>query len=421
MTYYALDNSTVLDYVRSQPELKIFFSDLSALSAQEVGDGNLNMVFIIRNFRAPAESMVIKQALPYLRVLGESYPLTRERMRFEAQALLLYNELTPGLAPQVYVYDEEMSLVAMEHLKNHEVMRKPLVARKQFPLFADHISTFLAHVLFKTSDLYRTGHEKKTLQASYINPSLCKIQEDFVFTNPYMESPENTWNPHIDSDVQAVRQNIPLKLAIIELKEKYMTQGQALIHSDLHTGSIMVNEQDTRVIDPEFSFFGPMGYDIGALLSNLVLNFGAHFAHTPDAAARVAYQNYLTETIHDIWTQFAAKFELLWLETSTGELVPNAYWHFPGGESAFAAYRQQYMRHLLQDTAGLGACESLRRMMGVVSVWDISSIEDNHLRGTAERFVIRVSSRWIIERGSFNSIDDLVGIIREEANSVRFD
>lgn len=421
MDYHALDNSTVLDYVRNQPKLRSFFSDLSALSAQEVGDGNLNMVFIVRNLHVPSESMVIKQALPYLRVLGESYPLTRERMRFEAQALLLYNELTPGLAPEVYVFDEDLSLVAMEHLKNHEVMRKPLVARRKFPLFADHISTFLAQVLFKTSDLYRTGHEKKSLQARYINPSLCKIQEDFVFTNPYMESPENNWNPQINAEVEAVRRNVPLKLAIIELKEKYMTQGQALIHSDLHTGSIMVNEQDTRVIDPEFSFFGPMGYDIGALLSNLVMNFGAHFAHTADAAERKAYQSYLIETIREIWLQFAAKFEQLWLENNTGELVPNTYWNFEGGEAAFTAFRQRYIRQLLQDTAGLGACESLRRMMGVVSVWDISSIHDNQLRAVAERFVIRVSSRWIIERGSFNSIDDLVGIMEEEANSLHFE
>src|SRR5690606_39770201 len=68
-------------YVRSQPELKALFSDLSNLSAREVGDGNLNMVFIVSNPRAPTESLVIKQALPYLRVLGESYPLRSEERR----------------------------------------------------------------------------------------------------------------------------------------------------------------------------------------------------------------------------------------------------------------------------------------------------------------------------------------------------
>src|SRR5690606_3102530 len=203
MTYRALDENTILDYVRGSDRLREHFSDLSALECEEVGDGNLNLVFIIRNRNDSSESLVVKQALPYLRVAGDSWPLTRERMRFEAQALMLYNELTPGLAPQVYLYDDEMSLVAMEHLSQHEVMRKPLVARKRFPRFADQISTFLANVLFKTSDLYLSGVDKKALQATYINPHLCKIQEDFVFTNPYMESPENNWNPEIDPEVQA--------------------------------------------------------------------------------------------------------------------------------------------------------------------------------------------------------------------------
>jgi len=418
MTYRALDENTILDYVRGSDRLREHFSDLSALECEEVGDGNLNLVFIIRNRNDSSESLVVKQALPYLRVAGDSWPLTRERMRFEAQALMLYNELTPGLAPQVYLYDDVMSLVAMEHLSQHEVMRKPLVARKRFPRFADQISTFLANVLFKTSDLYLSGVDKKALQATYINPHLCKIQEDFVFTNPYMESPENNWNPEIDPEVQAVRSNTALKLAIAELKEKYMTQGQALIHSDLHTGSIMVNAEDTRVIDPEFSFFGPMGYDVGALLSNLVLNFGSHYAHTPDAAEREAYQSYLIDLMRDIWQQFEAKFERLWVENNCGEQVPNAYWRYPGGEEAFAAYRKRYLRQLLQDTAGLGACESLRRMMGIVSVWDISSIQDLKQRAVAERFVIRVSSRWIMERASFSSIEDMLAILREEATAV---
>lgn len=416
MSYRALDESTVLDYVRSRPKLAAHFSDLNALRAEEVGDGNLNLVFIVRGSQ-PGESAVIKQALPYLRVAGASWPLTRERMRFEAQALLLYNELTPDLSPEVYEYDEEMSLVGMEFLGAYEVMRRPLVARQRFPHFVEHITTFLATVLFKTSDLYLTGVAKKTLQATYVNPHLCKIQEDFVFTNPYLESPENNWNREIDAEVQAVRRNVPLKLAIADLKQKYMTQAQALIHSDLHTGSIMINADDTRVIDPEFSFFGPMGYDVGALLSNLLLNYASHYAHTPDRAERAAYQEYLVSLIHDVWQGFAQKFEALWIEHNSGELVPNNYWNFPGGSAAFAEYRRLYLRQLLQDTAGLGACESLRRMMGIVSVWDITSIADLRRRAVAERFVIRVSSRWIMERTGFNSIDDMVGVLLEEASS----
>jgi len=415
VTYHALDNTTILDEVRRRDALRSVFSDTSALAAEEIGDGNLNLVFIVRNTKNPAEAIVVKQALPYLRVAGDSWALTRERARFEAQALQVYNDLAPGLAPQVYEYDEEMSLLAMEYLGQHEVMRRPMVARRRFPHFADHLSTFLAAVLFKTSDLYLTGVAKRTMAATFVNPHLGKIQEDFVFTNPYMTSPENQWNPEIAAEVEAVRRNAPLKLAIAELKEKYMTHAQALIHSDLHTGSIMVNETDSRVIDPEFAFFGPMGYDVGALLSNLMINFASHYAHTPDAAAREMYQAWIVETIRELWTQFAAKFEQLWIAHNSGELVPNAYWDFSGGDDAFARFRRQYLRQLLQDTAGLGACESLRRMMGIVTVWDISSIADLKQRAVSERFVIRVSSRWIQERASFDSIDDLLGIMREEA------
>ncbi len=244
MAYAALDNSTVLDYLRTVTALEGILPPDADLSAREVGDGNLNQVFIVQSRGAdgaPNGSVVLKQALPYLRVAGESWPLTRERMRFETQALMKHNELAPGLAPQVYHFDNEMSLVVMEDLSALEVMRRPLVARKRFPHFADHISTFLARTLFFTSDLYLTGLEKKELQATFINPHLCKIQEDFVFTNPFMESAENHWNPLIDDEVQAVRRDGELKLAIAELKEGYMTRGQALIHSDLHTGSIMAD------------------------------------------------------------------------------------------------------------------------------------------------------------------------------------
>jgi 5-methylthioribose kinase len=233
---------------------------------------------------------------------------------------LKHNELAPGLAPLVYAQDEDMSLVIMEYLRKHEIMRKPLVERKKFPHFTDHISTFMARCLFFTSDLYLTGLEKKELQAKFINPHLCKIQEDFVFTNPYMESAENSWNPEIDAEVQAVRANGELKLALAEMKESYMTRGQALIHSDLHTGSVMVNDTDTRVIDPEFAFFGPMGFDVGAILENLVLNYLSHFAHTPDPDERADYQAYLLGMVRDVWNEFARKFDAIWLANNCGEL-----------------------------------------------------------------------------------------------------
>jgi len=413
MTYHALDSYSVLDYLRATPALAMVLEPNAPLHAREVGDGNLNLVFIVEG--DSGQSVVVKQALPYLRVAGESWPLTRERMRFETQALLKHNELAPGLAPQVYHFDEEMSLVVMENLSGLEVMRRPLVARKRFPNFADHISTFLARTLFFTSDFYLTGVEKKELQAKFINPHLCKIQEDFVFTNPFMESPENHWNALLDAEVQTVRQNSALKLAIAEMKAGFMTRGEALIHSDLHTGSIMANAELTKVIDPEFAFFGPIGFDVGAVLENLVLNYLAHFAHTPDAETRREYQAYLLDLVREIWTQFAVKFDTLWVEHNRGELMPAKYWAYPGGAEAFAEFRRRTLARILQDVAGFGGAKMLRRMMGIVSVWDITSITDLEQRAVAERLAIRIGSRWVTERQEITCVEDLLAIVSEEA------
>ncbi len=419
MAYTPLNENTVVDYIKSRPKVwGVLFDKDAELEVEEVGDGNLNLVFVLRNKKNPEQTAVLKQALPYLRVAGESWPLTRERMRYETQALLKHNELAPGLVPAVYDLDEEMSLVIMENLGRHEIMRKGLVARKRYPHFVDHITTFLVNSLFYTSDLYLTGPEKKLLQAKFVNEQLRKLQEDFVYTNPYMDSPENNWNPLVDDEVQAVRSDGELKMAIAEMKDAYMNHSEALIHADLHTGSIMLNEEDTRMIDPEFAFFGPMGYDVGAVLQNLVLNYLSHYGHTEDPEVREEYQEYILSMVRDIWNEFARKFDETWKNNNRGELVPNKYWDFPGGQEAFAEFRKRYIHRILQDTAGHGGTKFLRRMMGIVSVWDITSIEDPKKRAVAERAAIHIGRRWVLERKSVDSIDDLIDIVREEYRKV---
>ncbi len=416
MAYTALNEITVIDYLKTRPGLKGFLSRDIELKAREGGDGNLNLVFFVTNAALETDGVVVKQAVPYLRVAGDSWPLTLERMRFETQALLLYNQLVPGLVPIVFDNDPEMSLVVMEYLGKHEIMRKALVNRRRFPHFVDHISTFLARTLYMTSDMYLTGVQKKELQAKFINPHLCKIQEDFVFTNPYMASEENRWNPLVDAEVQAVRRNGRLKVCMAEMKEKYMTQAQAMIHSDLHTGSIMLNDEETRVIDPEFGFFGPIGYDVAAVLQNLSLNYLSHFAHTPDPIERANYQDYLLDTIEQIWSQFAQKFDSLWEQENNGELMQSKYWEFEGGELAFASFRQRYLDRIFHDMVGFSGSKILRRMMGIVSVWDITSIGDLERRAEVERMAIRIGTRWLLERDSIRTMQDYLGIIKEESS-----
>ena len=82
------------------------------------------------------------------------------------------------------------------------------------------------------------------------NGELCKITEDLIFTEPYMVCDRNRWTtPQLDDIAREFREDTTLKLAVSRLKVKFMASAEALIHGDLHTGSVMLTETDTRIID----------------------------------------------------------------------------------------------------------------------------------------------------------------------------
>src|SRR5271157_4980557 len=90
MPYHALNEKTLVAYLLGRPAVAARFDRGADLTVKEVGDGNLNLVFIVANRDEPAQDVIAKQALNYLRVAGESWPLTRERMRSESQAMQTY-------------------------------------------------------------------------------------------------------------------------------------------------------------------------------------------------------------------------------------------------------------------------------------------------------------------------------------------
>ena len=77
----ALTAESVVDYVASKPALAQRVGGENASTckgwqAREIGDGNINFVFLVEG---PAGGVIVKQALPYVRVVGESWPLTQVR------------------------------------------------------------------------------------------------------------------------------------------------------------------------------------------------------------------------------------------------------------------------------------------------------------------------------------------------------
>jgi 5-methylthioribose kinase len=363
--YRILKEADLRDYLSGLPEIAGTLGGPPAnWTISEVGDGNLNLVFIIKGSKG---GIAVKQALPYVRLVGESWPLPLSRSHYECLALTHQARLAPKLVPAVLHQNKALALVAMELLEPHIIMRKGLVAGTIYPRFVDDITTFLARTLFFSSDLAVSAAEKKEGIAAFAgNHALCKITEDLIFTDPYRVAEQNRWTtPWLDATAARFREDLEAHVAISRLKLKFMGAPEALIHGDLHTGSIMVTARETRVIDPEFAFYGPMGFDIGAVIGNLLMAYLASPGHERSAGDRRDFEAWVLEAVEAVWTEFARKFLEFWRNEAKGDAYPNTLFEGSAGAQRLEAERQVYMARLFADTVGFAAAKTIRRILGL--------------------------------------------------------
>ncbi|MCX8100396.1 MAG: S-methyl-5-thioribose kinase [Geminicoccaceae bacterium] len=402
--YRALGETTVAAFLARLPEIRDRLGgEPAAWRVREVGDGNLNLVFLVEG---PEGSVCVKQALPYVRLVGESWPLGLERARFEWEALLVEHRLAPGRVPEPLHFDETLYAIVMERLAPHIIMRKGMIAATVYPNFAEQIAEFMANTLYFTSDLGMPAAQKKKLLERFApNVELCKITEDLIFTDPYMEHERNRWtSPQLDDAARAIREDLPLKQAVALLKLKFLCEAQALVHGDLHTGSIMVTATDTRVIDPEFAFLGPIGFDVGKLMGNLLMSCASQPGHERRPGERADYQAWILRTLQELWNGFEQRFLELWRRHPEGDAFPRAHFLGPEGERALEAARRRYMRQLFEDSLGYAGTSMIRRTLGLAHNADMETIADPDRRAACERRNLALARELIVEASCFTDI-----------------
>ena len=320
----------------------------------------------------------------------------------------------PGLTPEIYRFDPVMMLIAMELLEPHIIMRRGMIQGIRYPRAATDMAEYMARTLFFTSDLGTSAGEKKARVALFCgNTALCKLTEDVIFTEPYMVHDNNRWtSPQLDDIAAAFRADAPLKRAVSRLKCKFMGNAEALIHGDLHTGSIMVTQEDTRVIDPEFAFYGPMGFDIGAFVGNLLLNYFSQDGHATEADDRSAYKAWVLETAETFWHAFAARYGALWAERK-GDAYPAALFDGPDGAASLAQARDDAIAALFTDTIRFGAAKMIRRILGIAHNIDFEWIEDPDRRAACERPALLLGRELLLNAAAYSTIEAVTDAARE--------
>lgn len=397
--YFLMNVHDAAEY--AMEKLPDFGWDKATVQSREIGDGNLNYVF--RVWDDKGHSVIVKHAGEQLRISADMRVST-DRNRIESEILQIQDKYAPGSVPKIYMYDTVMSACIMEDLSDHRMMRYAMMDHEIFPHFAEDITTFMVNTLLQTTDVTMEHKEKKALVKSFINPELCEITEDLVLMEPYndLNGRNLVFPPNKEFVQRELYDDKKLHLEVAKLKFQFMNNAQALLHGDLHTGSIFIKPDSTRVFDPEFAFYGPIGYDVGNVIANLVFAWDNGRAHNEKA-----FCDWALETIVQVVDLFKEKFLKAFDEKVTEPMAK------------VEGFKEYYLDTVLADTAGYAGTELHRRTVGMAQVKDVTTIDDERKRALAERINILLGKELIMRRDTFKTGQDYLDALRRAADKAR--
>lgn len=370
-----LNLKTVVEYMRTDPNGTGIFSPAHDLMAEELGEQTINLVFRVWSMQDPGRSVVLKQALPYVSRIGKGWPLTPERLNIEAATMQLHHIHCPDRVPELYRHDPQTYIMIIEDLRPRQVVRDALNEGQRFNLLGKQMGKYLGQVLGKTSDFGQPTVEKRKKRAKFANPYLARLTEDLILINPFKE---NGWgNREGISDrkeLQTLRQDPAVLERMALLRYRYRNSTQALLHGDLHLGSILADQTTAKVIDLEFATYGPMGFDIGMLMGSLLINWAGR--EKPE---------YHLGMIDDLWESFTREIRSSWRK------LDRQQWP--------ASFLEKLLIQFWEDAAGYAAAEMVRRVAGMTPVSDLERIENPALRREMDCDLVTMAGELLKDSG----------------------
>ena len=376
-----LDLATLPDYLRQRrAEIRMFESETD-LRIEEIGDGNLNTVYRVSDAARPERSVVLKHAPPYIKILGPEYPLSIERLTYESRALDIYNQFARGTVPELYYFDAETAVIAMEDLRDAQVLRADLIAGRVDTGIAEQIGRFMGTVHSRTYVENLDSTAVQHYRQQFANTTMQSITADYVFTFPYTEHETNFWTPGLEPDVQRLKADTDFLRQVAYLKQIFLTAQQAVTHGDLHTGSVLVQNNTAKVIDAEFAFYGPVGFDLGLFWANYLLSY---FSHQDTLDVQSALKTAIAKTWHTYTLEF---------------------------RTVDATLKEQTLQQIFHEAVGFAGLEMLRRLIGAAHVKDIEGIADIPKKLRVERAALQFGATLVKQYQALRDVPAVLAML----------
>ena len=202
-----------------------------------------------------------------------------------------------------------------------------------------------------------------------------------MFTFPFTEHETNFWTPGLEPDVQRLKTDADFLQQTEHLKRIFLTTQQGVTHGDLHTGSVLVQNNTAKVIDAEFAFYGPVGFDLGLYWANYFLSYFSH-------QDTLSVQSALKAAVVQVWDTYTTEFTM-----------------------ADAGLKSEMLGNIFQDAVGFAGLEMLRRLIGAAHVKDIEGIVDLSRKLSVERAALQFGTTLVKQHQSLRDIAAIIAML----------
>lgn len=364
-------------------------------------DGHVNE--ITRVATSDGRSLILKQLMPHVQLAshGEFYELPLTRMAVEVHALRFWERLCPGTTPQIYHWDDAQKLLVMEDLGRLCLLSESILERRRFPEVGKQLGKFLGKTSFYTSEFFLGLEEKQQMQNTFADGQTKPFWNHLFFQSAMLTPPLEAVNPLVRGELAELCALSPVRREVERLQERYAWQRQCLIHSDLHTSNVFADERGIKVFDAEYATYGPVAFDLGRLLSSLILSYAALYVkdEVPEAEKK-EYQEYLLDLIEEIYQEFGDSFQTAW-EGHFGESNPFQ-----------SPYNRFYRQERLADTLGFIACASVGRLCDAGLPFDFKELTDPQVQAAGQRLVLRLAKELLLYGKKMKEISELTACLR---------
>jgi 5-methylthioribose kinase len=255
------------------------------------------------------------------------------------------------------------------------------------------------------------GEDFRQMAKRFSNKELCGLTEQVIFTDPYYQAKNNKHtSPQLDAIVAEIQSNDALKAEATRMKAVFLSKQEALVHGDFHTGSLMVTEDSTFVIDPEFAFVGPIAFDVGKFIANLLMTyFAADGLSRQDGRDRTQQKAWLLSIIEYIWKGFKEEFISQWNESIPSTTEGLCHKLVFTSDKGLQALQGHFFRDVWTEVVGFAGCVIIRRILGVAHVADFETISNPDDRAACETHALTLAQKLLLDREclTFKDITDI--------------